>query len=262
MSPIARLRISARSSWATRGALVAIALLILAAALSDVIPAGSLRALAQGARHALIVGTGAALLSVATGALIGSSAALSTGAWDGLVARGLEVLGAFPGIVLVALVCALAPDAGLAIWITALALVRLPESTRLVRAEVICLKTAEFTHAARALGVPRSRIVSRHLAPHLAPFVAESLVLTIGVVVLMDGAMSLLGLGTVSAAVSWGSMIAYAIAGARPQDALLPAAAVVGSVLALARLSEALREALDPHAAATPPLRGGKSGSR
>ena len=244
-----------------RIALLTIALVLLAAALSDLVPAGTARALAQGARHAVIVGAGAALLSVTAGALLGSSAALAGGAWDGLVARTIEVLGAFPGIVLVALVRGLAPEAGLVVWIAALAIVRLPESTRIVRAEVIRLQSAEFTHAARALGVPRFRIIGRHFAPHLAPFLAESVVLTLGVMVLIDGAMSLLGLGTGSAAVSWGSMMAHAIASARPQDALMPAAAVLGSVLALARLSEALRESLDPHPS-WPPLRDSARGSR
>ena len=262
MSAARRLRASLRSDALTRIALVALTAVFAAACVASLLPQGALRSICFGARYTLIVGLSASLVAVSLGSLLGASAALSGSVWDRLVAHAVEVLGAFPGIIIVALLRAIAPDANLVVSILALALVRLPESIRVVRAETLRLHVSEFALAARALGVPSSRFLWRHLGPHLLPFVAESAVLTLGVTILFDGALALFGLSHPDGPASWGSMIARSVSASRPQDALLPATLVLASVFALVRLSETVRRSLDPRPQSTSPLRDGPTGSR
>lgn len=220
------------------------------------------RALALGAQNLIVIGTSAALLSIVVGTLLGVSSAYVGGLWDGLITRLLEVLTVFPGIMLVALLRALDPHPSTWTWIAALAMVRVAEVARLSRAEVLRLSGEQFMQGARAIGASPPRLLWHHMGPHFASAIAQSAVFSVGSLVVIDAAMTLLGLGVVSPSVSWGGAIANAVAAARPTDAVVPACGLIFTVLALSWLADAVREALDPYRVSSTPLRQRPAGSR
>jgi peptide/nickel transport system permease protein len=250
----------------TRRAKVSIGVLFvlgLLAACAPLLPESSRsQSLALGARGLIVIGASAAMLSLVIGAVLGASAAYVGGLWDGLVTRIVEVLTIFPAVMLVALVRALDPHPSAWTWIASLAMVRVAEVTRLSRAEVLRLSGEEFMQGARALGASPLRVLWRHMGPHIAAALAQSAVFTMGALVVIDAAMTLLGLGMPPASISWGGAIAVAVSSGRPAAAIAPACALIFTVLALSWLADALREALDPYRVPSTPLRQRSAGSR
>ncbi|MBI5536795.1 MAG: ABC transporter permease [Deltaproteobacteria bacterium] len=260
MSSVIRRLLSTRRAKLSIVALLLIGLMALCAPLLP--EPSAARSLALGARGLILIGASAAILSIAVGAAAGASAAYTGGLWDGLVTRLVEVLTVFPGIMLVALLRALDPHPSTWTWIASLAMVRVAEVARLTRAEVLRLSGEEFVQAARAMGASPVRILWHHMGPHLAAALAQSAVFTVGALVVIDAAMSLLGLGASPSAFSWGGSIASAVSASRPGSALVPATALVFTVLALSWLADAVREALDPYRVSSTPLRQRPTGSR
>ena len=246
-----------------RAAIGVLAVVGLLAVLAGALPASSaLGSMARGARNVLVIGTGAALVSLLGGVLIGASAAWVGGWWDGLTTRLSEVLMMFPGVMLIALVRAIWPQPSVGLWVVALAMVRVPEVARLTRAEVLRLSCAEFIVAARAMGASPSRLLWRHAGPHLGSALAVSAMFSMVSIVLIDAALSVLGLGQAWGGSSWGALIAQAVDAGYPDGAIAPAAALTVTLLALGVLAEALRKALDPYAYPPTPLRQRPAGSR
>jgi ABC-type dipeptide/oligopeptide/nickel transport system permease subunit len=247
-------------SMRARVSVVVLAVVATAAAASGWLgPQSAAGALAAGARSMLVHGTAAAVLAVLMGSVLGATAGQVGGVWDGLVTRGIELMAMFPGVVLVALLCAMhRPSAWL--WIAALAVVRVPESARLARAEVIRLAGLQFMQSARAMGASPLRLLFRHAGPHLAASLAQSFVYSLGAVVMIDAALVALGLGPSER--SWGASIASAVLAGRPWAAVPAACALIATMLAPSGLAEMVRERLDPAAGPTTPLRAGPPGSR
>jgi peptide/nickel transport system permease protein len=210
-----------------------------------------------GARTMLVVAGGGVLMALVVGGLLGALASRSGRWWDRVLSRFIELLGGFPTIVVLALVRALYPDAPLQILAVALALVRVPETARLVRLHAIRLRSAEFHLAARALGATPVRIFFRHFVPHLAASLAQTAVFGVGVLGVMEASMTFVGLGATASEPSWGHAIARAVAASSPGSALLPAAALLLTVFALYILGDRMRDRLDSrHADAPPCIRG------
>jgi ABC-type dipeptide/oligopeptide/nickel transport system permease subunit len=253
----------AMSTKRVRVSMAIVAFLVLLGAMANVMPNGSeARALALGARSMLLIGLGAAVLSVAAGAVLGATAAYSGGLWDGLVTRLIEVLTVFPAIALLALLRAMEPRPSVWTWMAALAVIRVPEVARLARAEVLRMNGEEWMQAARAMGASPARVLWHHAGPHVAASLAQSAVFTAGSLVILDAAMTLLGLGVPAPALSWGASIAQAVAASHPTQALAPVCALTATVLALSWLADAVRQALDPYGVVSSPLRQRRSRSR
>lgn len=112
------------------------------------------------------------------------------------------------------------------------------------------------------MGASPVRMLWHHMGPHVAAALAQSAVFTMGALVVIDAAMTLLGLGASPASISWGGAIADAVSSDRPAAAIAPACALIATVLALSWLADALREALDPYRVSPTPLRQRPAGSR
>ncbi|MGD8274947.1 MAG: ABC transporter permease [Thiohalocapsa sp.] len=202
--------------------------------------------LAAGAGTSLAVGFGVVLLSVSLGALVGGIAGFAGGWLDLVIVRIIDVFLAFPGILLaIALAGILGP--GLGNLVIALAVVSWVGYARLVRAQVLSLRTRDHVLAARALGARPARILLRHLLPlAAAPLIVEA---TFGVAaaVVAEAGLSFLGLGVQPPAASWGSMIRDGVSHmlTAPHLVAAPGAALMLVVLAVNLLGDRLRDRLD-----------------
>ena len=198
--------------------------------------------LLHGGRVALGLALLALVLGVSFGVLVGALAGWLGGFWDETLSRAAELVEAFPAVVIVALIRAIDPERATWSLLLALAAVRWAEVARLVRAEVMRVSSADFVLAARALGSPRARILRRHVLPHALGPVLVSGTFGLVSVVLLEVAVSFLGLGHHG---SWGVMIAEGLQPGSATAAWWAAAALALTLLAAYGLADAVRQALD-----------------
>jgi len=200
-----------------------------------------------GARISLGLAVAVTAVRLLIGTVVGLVAGYVGGRVDGALMRIVDILLAFPGIVL-ALVIAGILGPSLTNVMVALAVVGWSSYARVVRGSVLSLKEREFVKAARLMGVSRSRIAVRHLLPNVISPVVVLATLDIGGVVLATAGLSFLGLGAQPPTPEWGTMLAsgrsYLL------DAWwivnVPGLAVVITVLGFNLLGDGLRDALDP----------------
>ena len=165
--------------------------------------------LVWGTRTAFFLGLTVVLISVTVGGLIGVTAGFFGGIVDNLLMRLTDVTFAFPALVLVlVLVAALGP--GLGNIIIALSLVSWTSLARVVRSEVLRVREQEFVAAAQGLGASPSRVALRHVLPSSLGPLASLVVLEMGALPIVAGALSFLGLGTPLGFADWGQLIALA----------------------------------------------------
>ncbi|MGH7320133.1 MAG: ABC transporter permease [Candidatus Rokuibacteriota bacterium] len=200
-----------------------------------------------GTRVALLVGTLSVGIALALGLTLGSLAGFLGGWVDGTIMRVIEVLLAFPYLLLaIAVVSALGPDVlnttiAVGIW-------GAPPVTRIVRASVLALKETEYVRAARALGASNPTLIGRHILPNVAPTIIVYGTLFMANAILVEAALSFLGLGVQPPTPSWGLMVSTGrdfllIA---PHIATIPGLAIMLAVLGFNLLGDGLRDALDP----------------
>ena len=202
--------------------------------------------LLHGARVSLAVGGSAVALSLLLGTLLGAAAGYRGDWFDEVLARLIDVLLAFPGLLLViGLVAVLGPS--LRNVVLALSLLGWTGYARLVRTEVATLRQREFVDAARALGASPWRIVVRHLLPLAAPALLVQATFGLSSAIVAEASLSFLGLGATPPTPSWGAMLdeGRAFLLIAPHLTLAPGAAIAATVLALQLLGDGLRDWLD-----------------
>src|SRR5437870_5563103 len=200
-----------------------------------------------GTRVALLVGTLAAAIAVVAGGALGCVAGFAGGWLDATIMRGIEILLAFPYLLLaIAIVSALGPGVvnttiAVGVWGT-------PTVARMVRASVLALKETEYVRAARALGAGGPALVLRHILPNVLPTLCVYATLFMANAVLVEAALSFLGLGVQPPTPSWGLMVSTGrdVLLVAPHVATMPGLAIVVSVLGFNLLGDGLRDALDP----------------
>ncbi|MBN9562451.1 MAG: ABC transporter permease [Alphaproteobacteria bacterium] len=203
--------------------------------------------LIHGARISLTVGLCAPVIGVIAGGLLGLLAGYFRGRFEALVVGGVDVLLAFPPLVL-----ALAVTAYLGQTIPNLVMVLgvlgIPAFTRVARAATLSLAQREFVVAARTLGATHARILFRELLPNVALPLIAFFLLAVAVTIVVEGALSFLGLGVPPPAPSWGIMIGEGRESLdiAPRLAFMPAAAMFLTVLAFNMVGDSLRALTDP----------------
>ena len=159
-----------------------------------------------GGRISLLVGAATVVISLAIGLAIGSLSGYFGGWMDQLLMRLVDILMAFPGILLaIAFTAVLGP--GLDHVILALCLIGWTSYARLVRGEILGLREREFVQAATALGCKPVRVIARHLLPNLLPPVLIQATFGLAAAIIAEGSLSFLGLGAEPPTPSWGSML-------------------------------------------------------
>ncbi|HTR83061.1 MAG TPA: ABC transporter permease [Reyranella sp.] len=203
--------------------------------------------LIYGARFSLTVGLLAPVIGVVIGGFLGMMAGYFRGRLETFIVGGMDVLLAFPPLVL-----ALAVTAYLGQSVANLTLVigvlGIPAFTRVARAVTLSLSEREFVTAARALGATHSRILLRELLPNVALPLLAFFLLGVAVTIVVEGALSFLGLGVPPPTPSWGSMIGEGRESLdiAPQLAFLPAGFMFATVLAFNIVGDTLRALTDP----------------
>lgn len=204
--------------------------------------------LIHGARVSLLVGLLTMLIAVGVGLLIGGVSGYAGGVTDAALSRLLEVMQTFPVVFfLIALLSVLRTQSLLPLVI-ALGLTRWTEVARLVRAEVLSLESREFVLAARALGASPARIITRHLLPNALGPVLVVATFGVGSAILLETALSFLGIGVAPPTASWGELLTEAHRTLQHPGAwwlaVFPGLAIALTVLTVNALGEALRRAL------------------
>jgi peptide/nickel transport system permease protein len=201
----------------------------------------------SGARISLIVGLVVVSVSSFIGIILGSVAGYYGGRIDETISRVVDILLAFPGLLLaIALVAVLGPS--LTNVVLALSLIGWVGYARLVRGQVLRSRELEFVQAARALGATTPRILARHVIPTTLPAVTVQATLGMGGAILAEAALSFLGLGVQPPTPSWGTMLSYGRGHLldAPHLTIFPGLAIAILVLGFNFLGDGLRDRLDP----------------
>jgi peptide/nickel transport system permease protein len=199
-----------------------------------------------GARITIPVALGVIVVASAFGVGVGAVAGYAGGSTDEVLMRVVDVVLAFPSIVLaMAITAALGP--GLPHAMLAIVLVGWAEYSRLMRGQILATKANDYVVAARALGAPAWRVLLRHVLPNAFPPAVVKATLDIGNAIILIAALSFIGLGAVPPAPEWGAMIA---AGQAKFEywwvATFPGLAILSVVLGFNFLGDGLQDLLNP----------------
>ncbi len=200
-----------------------------------------------GARISLIEGVFSVALAMAIGVPIGIVSGYVAGTVDAIIMRVIDVLLAFPGVLLaIVIISVLGP--GLTNAIIAVAVYTIPIFARLARGSTLVVKDEPYVEAARAAGLSNLRILARHVFPNISATLFVMMTLRVAISILTAASLSFLGLGAQAPLPEWGAMLANSrnamlIA---PHVALFPGAAIILLVFGLNLFQDGLRQVLDP----------------
>ena len=220
--------------------------------------------LLYGGRNSLEVGAIATAITMVLALVVGTMAGYYRGMADGVLSRGLDLIWAYPPVLLgIALGTSLALGglnlglftvSGTSLWVPALIIgfVYIPYVAKPVRGQVLSLREREFVDAARVLGIGDTRILASEILPNLSSTLIVFFPLMIANAILLEAGLSYLGAGVQPPNPSWGTMIGDGIA-LLPSSihmTLVPGAMLVLAVLGIVVFGDGLRDALDPRAVA------------
>jgi ABC-type dipeptide/oligopeptide/nickel transport system permease subunit len=214
---------------------------------TDQVGRDTLSRVMYGARTSLFVAFSAVLLGTTVGSLWGVACGYLGGRFDLVSQRIMEVLQAFPDLIL-AMAISMAIGTGLPAVIAAIAVTRIPFGGRVIRSVAISVREMPFVEAGRAAGASQLRVMTLHVLPQC---VAPYLVLAtthLGVAIVIEAALGFLGVGVPPPTPTWGNMLADAITGLVPHWwlVLFPGLAITVTVLAFNLLGDGIRDTLDP----------------
>ncbi len=214
---------------------------------TDQLGRDELARLIHGARISLTVGLLAPVIGVIIGGALGMLAGYFRGRLETLTVGGVDVLLAFPSLVFALAVTAYLGQSVLNLTLV-IGVLGIPAFTRVARAVTLSLSEREFVTAARALGATHTRILLRELLPNVALPLLAFFLLGVAVTIVVEGALSFLGLGVPPPAPSWGSMIGEGRESLdlAPWLAFLPAGFMFATVLAFNVIGDTLRALTDP----------------
>lgn len=204
--------------------------------------------LVYGARISLFVGIVGTAVGVFCGTIVGLISGFFAGATDVLTMRVIDVMYAFPGIVLAIVIVAVL-GTSMRNLILVLAIWAVPTLSRIVRGNVLSLKKQDYVEAARALGAGRARIMFYHLLPNtLAPIIVYATLAVAGAI-LTTAALGFLGLGVQPPQAEWGNILSNGRQYLRraPLLMIIPGALIFLTVMSINLIGDALRDALDPY---------------
>lgn len=219
--------------------------------------------LLYGGRNSLVIGVSAALITTLLSVIVGALAGYFRGFSDTVISRTLDVIWAFPVLLLgVALGTALTVGGGLSIGpidvsdesklvpILIIAVVYVPYMARPIRGQVLALREKEFVEAARAQGAGHLRTMFSEILPNLSSTVIVFFPLMVANAILLEAALGFLGVGVQPPEPSWGTMLGDGVDRilSGPHLAIVPGLMLVLTVLAINVFGEGVRDAFDPRA--------------
>lgn len=214
---------------------------------TDLLGRDSLSRLMVGIRQSMIIAFAAVAIATLAGTVIGLLSAWWGGIWDGIFMRVMDVLLAFPAILLALLIIAIVGP-GTATSVAAIAIVYTPIFARVVRGPALSLKQRDFVDAARTFGSSQSYVLTRHLLLNLVAPLAVQVTLALAWALLTEAGLSFLGLGTQPPTPSLGLMLAESrnLLQHAPWLMIFPALTIMLGILGFNLTGDALRDILDP----------------
>jgi len=201
----------------------------------------------HGAQTSLIIGLVANGVALAIGTVVGVTAGYVRGFAGSVLMRFTDLMMCFPALLLAIVLAAVFTPS---LWIVAMviAMVNWVQIARVVYSQTVSLSEREFIEATRSLGASRTRILVRHVLPHLVPTIVVWGTLGIATTVLLEATLSYLGIGVQPPTPSWGNIIFenQSYFSTAPWLVFIPGAAILVMAVAFNLLGDALREALDP----------------
>lgn len=201
----------------------------------------------HGSRISLQVGLVSVSIATAVGMLLGVLAGYFGGWVDTIAMRLMDVMFAFPGVLLAIAIMAVLGPSTTNVMI-AVGIVYIPIFARITRGSVLTVRNRDFVEAAYCVGLRPGRIIFRHILPNALDAVIVQVSLATAFAILAEAALSFLGLGTQPPAPSWGSMLSFGrqYMLEAPWWTIFPGLAIFLTVLALHLIGDGLRDALDP----------------
>lgn len=200
-----------------------------------------------GTRVSLSVGVVAEAIAVTIGVIVGVAAGFYGGKVDTVLSRIIEVFASFPFILFAIAVMFILGQGIINVFI-AIGVIGWTGHARLIRSQVLQLRSKEYVEAARAAGSSNFRIMLKHMIPNCLSTIIIITTLDIPSDIMLEATLSFLGLGVAPPTASWGEMISTARTFLRqqPMFSIYPGIAIMITVLAFNTLGDALRDALDP----------------
>lgn len=201
----------------------------------------------HGGSTSLVVGFAAVLVGVLGGAVLGVFSGYLGGKIDAVVMRLADLLLAFPAV-LIGLTVAAIRGPGISNVAIGVGIVTVPIFARLARAAVLGVRSREYVLAARLLGSPVRTIIGRHILPSVYPALLVQMGIAMAAAVLLEAALSFLGLGAQPPDPSWGNMLSEARGFIRqaPWFAVFPGVYLAVTLLGINLVGDAMRDALNP----------------
>ncbi len=200
-----------------------------------------------GGRSSLAISFSGVIAGTLVGVLLGVIAGYFGGIVDTLVSRLIDILLAFPGLLLAIVVVAIL-GSGEVNTVVAIAIFSVPTVARMVRGEVLRIKKADYISMCRVMGENSAAVILRHVVPNAASQIIVNLTLQLGTAILTTSSLSFLGLGVQPPAPEWGSMLSNArdVLRSYPLPAIVPGVAITIVVVCFSLVGDGIRDALDP----------------
>ena len=200
-----------------------------------------------GARVSLAISFAGVLSGALIGVLLGVSAGYFGGWVDAIISRFIDILLAFPGLLLaITIVAVLGP--GSLNTVIAITIFTIPGLTRMVRSVVLSLKSSEYVEACKTMGESNLRIIFTHVIPNSMSQIIVNVTLSLGTAILTASSLSFLGLGVTPPEAEWGAMLSQMreVIRTYPTGVLVPGIAITLVVMSFSLVGDGLRDALDP----------------
>ncbi|MCH7843110.1 MAG: ABC transporter permease [Chloroflexi bacterium] len=203
--------------------------------------------LIYGARVSMYVGVVSVLIGITFGTLVGVTSAYAGGWVDIILQRLVDALMGFPPIIL-ALGLMAALGASTNNVVIALVVILVPGATRVIRSQALSIKELDYTLAARSIGASSTRIIFRHMLPNVAATYIVLITLTLGFAIVVEAALSFLGVGIPPDVATWGSMLELGREHIDKQGwmVVFPGIVIALVVFSVNFLGDGLRDVMDP----------------
>ena len=201
----------------------------------------------HGARTSLSISFAGVLSGALFGVILGVFAGYFGGGVDSLISRIVDILLAFPGLLLAITIVAIL-GAGSVNTVIAITIFTIPGLTRMVRGCVIGLKNSEYVQACRTMGEGNFRIIFTHIIPNTMSQIIVNVTLSLGTAILTASSLSFLGLGVTPPEAEWGAMLSgmREVVRTYPLGVLVPGITITLVVMSFSLVGDGLRDALDP----------------
>lgn len=200
-----------------------------------------------GGRSSLAISFAGVISGTLVGVILGVLAGYYGGVVDTLISRVIDILLAFPGLLLAIVVVAILGPGELN-TVIAIAIFSIPTVARMVRGEVLKVRSSDYISMCKVMGESGVMVILRHIVPNASSQIIVNVTLQLGTAILTTSSLSFLGLGVQPPSPEWGSMLSQArdILRSYPLPAIVPGVAITLVVLCFSLVGDGLRDALDP----------------